>query len=256
MSPEEPEVPLGGAVSDAVRIGKRVHRPVGPGTDAVVDLLGHLEVKGFAGAPRVQGFDARGRLMLTWIEGDTLEEDAIGAAGLHQVGRLVRDYHEAVADFQPRHAFEEGPRERTSELVACHGDLAPRNTIFQVGRPVAFVDWDGAFLADPLWDLAHAVWQFVPLRPPGDDSPYDLQQQRSRARALVDGYKATTYQRAQLPNWIVGVIDACHRGVEAKAAAGTAAFIRLVDRGVLDALRRESRYTADIAGQLADDLVR
>jgi Phosphotransferase enzyme family len=47
--------------------------------------------------------------------------------------------------------------------VVCHNDLAPRNTVFREGSPVAFVDFDLASPAQPAWDVAHLAWQFVPL---------------------------------------------------------------------------------------------
>lgn len=256
MTSNEREVPLGGAVTDAVRIGDMVHRPVGPGTTAVIDLLNHLEERGFDGAPKVVGFDDAGRVMLTWLEGETCDEDAISAEGLRQVGALLRRYHDLVADYQPSAVFEEGPRRARPGLIVCHGDMAPRNTVFHGGRLVGFVDWDGAFLADPLWDLAHAVWQFTPIRPARrpDGQPYELEQQLARAQALVEGYGLSGQQRPLLPEWIRNVIRACRHGVENKAAEGQSAFVALVERGVLDELDLEARYAEEKAGALADAL--
>lgn len=256
MTPNEPEIPLGGAVTDAVRIGNRVHRPVGPGTTAVIDLLDHLEERGFHGSPRVVGFDDAGRVMLTWLEGETCHEDEISDEGLRQVGALLRRYHDLVADYQPSAAFEEGPRQARPGLIVCHGDIAPRNTIFHDGRLACFVDWDGAFLAYPLWDLAHAVWQFTPIRPARhpDGQLYELAQQLARAQALVDGYGPSAQQRPVLHEWIRNVIRGCRHGVENKAAEGQPAFVALVDRGVLDELDLEARYAEENAGALADAL--
>ena len=44
-----------------------------------------------------------------------------------------------------------------------HDDIAARNTVFAGGRAVAFIDWGPIFVASPMWDLAHAVWQFAPV---------------------------------------------------------------------------------------------
>lgn len=43
----------------------------------------------------------------------------------------------------------------------CHGGIALRNTVFADGRAAAFIAWDGIFTSTPMWDLAHAVWQFA-----------------------------------------------------------------------------------------------
>ena len=79
------------------------------------------------------------------------------------MGELLGSYHDCVAGFAPGSGFVEGPRAVGSGQVVCHGDVAARNTVFADGRAVAFIDWDGIFVASPMWDLAHAVWQFAPV---------------------------------------------------------------------------------------------
>lgn len=55
------EVPLGGNVVGAVRVGATVRRPPGPWTPAVHAVLRHLERHGVDAVPRVLGLDERGR---------------------------------------------------------------------------------------------------------------------------------------------------------------------------------------------------
>jgi len=63
------EIPLGGNLNEAVRIGNTVRRRAGPWTPAVHALLRFLEHEGFP-APRVLGIDERHREILTYIEGE------------------------------------------------------------------------------------------------------------------------------------------------------------------------------------------
>ncbi|HEY1919538.1 MAG TPA: hypothetical protein VGH27_28540 [Streptosporangiaceae bacterium] len=60
------EVPLGGAISGAVRVGATVRWPAVPAAEA---LLTFLESAGFDGAPRYLGRDATGRSVLSWVAG-------------------------------------------------------------------------------------------------------------------------------------------------------------------------------------------
>src|ERR687894_794302 len=92
----------GGFFSEVVRVGDTVRRSTGPWTPAVHALLKHLEEVGFEGAPRVLGFDEQGREVLTYIPGEVphraepaLETDR----ALEEAARLLRRYHDAVADF-------------------------------------------------------------------------------------------------------------------------------------------------------------
>src|SRR5437667_5925036 len=95
----------GGSVNRVVRVGDTVRRPVGVWTPTVHALLRHLERVGFTYAPHVLGIDEQGREILTFVDGvparrpwpSVLRSDD----GLAQVGRIVREYHEAVASLRP-----------------------------------------------------------------------------------------------------------------------------------------------------------
>ena len=121
----------------------------------------------------------------------------------------------------------------------CHGDIAPRNTVFRDGRAVAFIDWDCIFVSAPMWDLGHAVWQFVPVCDDGDPLVRDWPAPPNRSEriaALIGGYRPRVSQARQLGDMVVEVIAGCRRSVARKAAAGIPAFVRLRNEGVLDDL--------------------
>lgn len=253
MPDRDREVPLGGLITAAVRAGNTVRRPAAPGARAVAALLGYLESAGFTGAPRYLGRDDRGRSVMTWIEGwcpRQDEEHLIDDTVLRAVGALLRRYHDVVAGYDPSGAaagFEEGPRARAPGQLVCHGDVAPRNTIFRDGLPVAFIDWDGSWISDPLWDVGHAMWQFAPLRP---DSGLrsagwpQIPDRLARAAALADGYRLGRDARQAVPALIAPMIRGCAASVVAKARSGQPAFARLIEDGVLDDFDREARYAA------------
>lgn len=186
----------GGNVAAAVvLVGDTVRKPVTPATPAVEALLAHLD--GFPSAPRHLGRDDRGRQVLEYIPG-TIYDIPADNRELHRTGRLIRDLHDALADFRP-------PADARWQVVippdrhdlVCHHDLAPWNLVRAEDRWV-FIDWDCAGPGSRLWDLAYAAHGFVPLHPGGDpdtDGP--------RLRALADGYGLDDGQRAELPALIV-----------------------------------------------------
>jgi hypothetical protein len=156
----------GGGLTPVARAGDTVRRATGEWTPAVHALLRHLERVGFDGAPRVHGLDEHGREVLTFLPGTEARHDD---AALAQVARLVRRLHDAVAGFEPP------PDARWCYLVGapregpiCHNDLSPANTIYGPSGPYAFVDWDLAAPAPVEWDVAYALWRFVPLYSDGD----------------------------------------------------------------------------------------
>jgi hypothetical protein len=97
----EREIPLiGGDMSDVVRVGDTVRRPVG--SLGVQALLRWYERVGFDGAPRFIGIDQRGREILSFVEGEPGFAPVPGDDGVvAAIGRLLRRAHDAQAGFVP-----------------------------------------------------------------------------------------------------------------------------------------------------------
>ncbi len=233
---------VAGRVTEFVRVGDEVLRPATANSESMRQLLAHLEERGFEGAPRVVGSEPDGAVKLTWIEGwvpsDT-EGWKLDVGALESVGQLLRHYHDSVRGFAPEAGFEEGPQAVAEGDIVCHGDIAPRNTVFEDGQAVAFIDWDGIWVAPALWDLGHALWQFAPIC---DNDDAWLQRWPSspdrgaRITALVRGYRLDQSQAQRLPEMVCEVIAGCHRSVARKATAGIPAFIRMEREGILNNL--------------------
>jgi Phosphotransferase enzyme family len=166
-------------------------------TPTVHALLRHLHDVGFDGAPRPLGLEGDVEI-LTFVHGG---EATHSDEELARVGGLIRAFHDAsrsfVAPAGARWQFMVGaPREGD---VICHNDLAPDNTIYeQGGLPRAFIDWDLAAPAPPLWDFASAAYRFVPLY---DDRPVSGSairpaDSRSGCESSATGTASKTAQRS------------------------------------------------------------
>ncbi|MXV88213.1 MAG: phosphotransferase [Acidimicrobiales bacterium] len=246
VSTPEPER-LAGRVTEFVRIGDTVRRPATESSASVQQLLIHLEQAGFDGAPRFLGTEPDGSIVLSWIDGwvpaDT-ECWRLDHKELASVGELLRSYHDCVAEFTPKTGFEEGPQSVGAGQVVCHGDIAPRNTVFSDGRVTAFIDWDGIFVSTPMWDLAHAVWQFAPVcddaDPWLDGWPSSLDRP-ARIAALVGGCRLAAERADELADMVIEVIAGIRRAVVRKIAAGMPAFVQMEREGILDTLDSQRR---------------
>ena len=143
-------------------------------------LLRHLEDSAFEGAPRVLGIDGEGRETLSYIEGfvpyaPDIPVEIWSDEALIRTAQIVRSYHEAVRTFEPpaEAQWRFCPGAPRSGEIVCHNDIAPWNTVYRDGVPVAFIDWDFAAPAPAIWDVAYAAWRSVPLYYdgiPGSDS--------------------------------------------------------------------------------------
>jgi hypothetical protein len=206
-------LPPGRMTSGIVRRGDRIWRPMGPWSPAVHEYLRHLESAGFAGAPRLLGTEGD-REILSYLPGEVAADPHWQPGHRHHlpafadtdealcgVARLLRQLHDAAADFSPaRTGYRFRRRPPLPGEIICHGDLGPWNTVYSDGVPVGFIDWDAAGPAAPLADLAHAAWAFVPLGPHGDD-----QAMAGRLARFVTAYGLAD-PKAILPELAAGVL--------------------------------------------------
>ena len=188
------EIPLGGNLSQAVRVGDTVRRRAGPSTPAVQSLLAHLEAVGFTAAPRSLGVDERGRAVLAYLPGEIhggwpepmppwMFEDL---TTLRRAAELLRRYHDAVLTFRPPpdarwHQVAPG----THELI-CHNDWSPYNAIFREHDPVVMLDWDHTGPGSRVWDVASSAHTWVPLYP--KKSELSLEQKAARLAVFCETY--------------------------------------------------------------------
>jgi hypothetical protein len=121
----------GNATTGVVRVGSTVRRPAGPWTDTVDTFLAHLHDVGFSGAPRPLGRDEQGRQVLEYLAGEVgTAEPHYTARELGEIGRLLRDFHQASAEFVPPADARWGTVIAADRIeLIGHHDPAPWNLV-------------------------------------------------------------------------------------------------------------------------------
>jgi hypothetical protein len=243
---QEKEILLkGGNITGVVRIGQTVHRTTGPWCMAVHGLLQHLEAQGFEGAPRFLGFDQMGREILSFIEGEIgtypLQGYMWSDVSLSEVAGFLRHYHDATNGYRAPHGATwqlEYPDHRQHEVI-CHNDFAPYNMVYKDKKPHGLIDWDTAGPGPRLWDIAYAVYRFIPLSYAPDMQELgltDLATQAIRLRLF-----SQTYGLA-LP--FEAILDAVEHRLDALCAlllerAHDPVYRKMIDEGHLDHYRQD-----------------
>jgi thiamine kinase-like enzyme len=109
--------------------------------------------------------------MLSFVEGETIEDyptqnDIQSKMMTVQLAaKMLREYHDATLDFERRDediwflSYEGNLKKE----VICHNDFAPYNVTFKHNNPSGLIDFDTACPAPRIWDVAYAVYRFVPL---------------------------------------------------------------------------------------------
>lgn len=225
-----------GNMADVVRIGDRVHKQRGTWWDATRQVLDHLAAQNFAWSPRVlaEGDDL---VELSFIAGSTIPADLTGASDegvLREIGKRARELHDALDGFQlaPGTAFVPWPVRPEEELIICHNDLSPWNTVMENGAFRGFIDWDLVSKATREWELAWMCWRWAPIYPSGGRTGSTATQQAVRCRILLEAYGLDAIRR----DGFVDLIDQRMRCgvdvVEQLGAEGVPGFDRLLATGM------------------------
>lgn len=252
---------LAGGVANlgaVVRIGSTVHRPAGPQTAAVHAFLRHLETQGFGGAPRVLGFDADGREVLTFIPGEVAIPPDLPAWSasddlLVSVAELQQGLHRAAAGFVPAPgaAWSPGSLPDTCPELVCHADICVENVVVHDSRAVAFIDFDWAAPMDRRMDIAIALRHWIPMRDPSDLEPARQGvDQRRRFAAFCDVHRLARGDRAHVLDLLGSYLDLALVSMERRAAAGHPGFGAIWHAGYPASNRRARRWLESSRGSL------
>jgi hypothetical protein len=234
---ESEEKLTGGNMSAVSRVGNTVRREAGPWTPQVQRLLAHLRAKGIQEVPEPLGFDAEGREVLSFIPGtvghgplpEILRTDEV----LIAAARLLRRIHDATQDVAQSWLEDrwQAPT-RTPVEVICHGDFAPYNCVFDQGKLIGVIDFDHAHPGSRAWDLAYALYRFVPIMAPSNPDSYGtLEDQRRRAHLFCDAYGLQ--DRAQMAAAIQSRIAAMAAYLRQGAARGDERLLANIEAGHL-----------------------
>ncbi len=173
-----------GNVSEVFSDGKVVYRDLKPQSKSVHRLLLHLEEKGIGFTPRFLGMNEDNMEMLSFVEGETIDNYPIQneiskkIATVRMAAEMLRKFHDGTVDFiqNPDDIWFLEYKGGLQKEVICHNDFAPYNVTFQDLKPIGLIDFDTACPAPRIWDVAYAVYRFVPL----SEEVYDINTRQYR----------------------------------------------------------------------------
>jgi hypothetical protein len=165
---DESEILTGGNSNQVMRQGQTVLRQTGAWSPFVHQLLRYLTTSGFNQSPVLLEV-SDGQERLTFFEGDVgnyplkpyMQTDAI----LIEAAQLLRRFHDLTQQFviPDNSEFFLPVDSAASYEVICHNDFAPYNCVFKDGHIAGIIDFDTVGPGTRIWDIAYAVYRFVPL---------------------------------------------------------------------------------------------
>lgn len=218
-----------------------VHRPLGPHSPFVHELLRFLEAVGFGAAPRLVDV-ADGHEVLTYIDGHVpiehprhVEPVVFSDRGVVTAFELIRRLHDITSG---------SPLAGSAETV-CHGDLSPWNTAYDDRRAIALIDWDNAAPGARADDVGFATWRYLRLGFP--DAP-PIGDQRRQLQLIAETYGQ--WSPGQLIDLAAAGQVRHRRLFEDRQAAGDPQFLHLIGLGALEYIDDARRWLDAHAAEL------
>ena len=238
-----------GNLSDVIIRKDTVIRDLKPQSATIHRLLQHLEKKGLSFVPRFLGLADKTHESLSFVSGKTAEDYPLSGDITSQektvraAATMLRALHDATLDFATSSEdvwflSYEGPLKKE---VICHNDFAPYNVTFENQLPVGLIDLDTACPAPRIWDIAYALYRFVPL----GAEVYDLGKKAYREycaetdanlrhhliHAFLESYGDPAIDSTSALEQVILRLQALVDLFDARCDAGDDAFIRMRQEG-------------------------
>jgi hypothetical protein len=239
----------GGREGKIKKIGEKVIRPVNEWSSDVHRFLEFLISKGFDLVPKPYGFTEDNEEILSYVPGTAVnfplpkifmnDEMIIGAA------KLLKKYHDIGKDYINELRGDEKwmlPEVKPFEVM-CHGDFAPYNVTLIDGKPKGIIDFDTLHPGPALWDIAYAVYRWVPFTSPENPDHYDeLDEQIRKMKVFSDSYGLVAEQREELPAMMIKRLTALVEFMTAEADDGNEDFAKNLEDGHVTIYKNDINY--------------
>jgi Ser/Thr protein kinase RdoA (MazF antagonist) len=210
-----------------------VHRPSHAWSDGIKCLLQFCRTEGLEFVPEWRGRDEQGNEIFEYIDGEVgnypLPEFLKSVTAIVSAAKTLRRFHDVTAKLVGKEALQLQFEAVDPIQVVCHGDFAPYNCVFDhQGNIKGVIDFDGARLGPKIWDLAYAIYRFVPFVDFGnaDDGFGGLTNRLDRLKIFFDTYEASREERIAavrlLPRRLLALLDWMYQ----EAANGNAGCVQ------------------------------
>jgi thiamine kinase-like enzyme len=239
----------GGRENKVFKNKDNVIRPSGAWTPHVHRFLHFLIQEGFTVVPQPYGFSEKGDETLSYVQGevynDPLPEFMIQDHMIISSAKLLRSYHEVSGRYIDRITNKEAwmlPARDPIEVM-CHGDFAPYNVTIVDGEAFGIIDFDTLHPGPKLWDIAYAVYRWVPVsNPTNPDNRFSLEEQIRKMKLFLDTYGVNAEERELLPQTMVDRLTRLIDYMENQAENGNQDFQKNIDEGHLELYLKDIQF--------------
>lgn len=246
------EILNGGRIGKIIKSNDKVVRPGNLWTIYVHNFLKYLLDNGFANIPTPYGIDEDGNEIVSYVEGvvynDGLPECFLCDGVLVSVAKLLRRYHDIGAGYIDKLTGNEiwMLENQLPMEVMCHGDFAPYNVTFVDDVVSGIIDFDTLHPGPRLWDIAYAVYRWIPVVSPENPEYRDcLDEQIRKLKVFVDAYGLNEASRKELPTMMIKRIESLIIYMKKQAGLGNEDFARNIADGHMTLYQQDVEYISE-----------
>lgn len=260
MTTTDIEYLQGGREGSIKRAGRKVHRPAHPWTPTVHRFLRSLRENGCTSASIPYEINDQEEVV-SYLDGDVYNEELPphiqSDETLLSVAQLVKEYHEASIPFldtlNGREQWMLVPREPVE--VICHGDIAPYNVVMHGTTASGLIDFDTIHPGPRIWDLAYAVYRWVPLMAPENPESFGSRaEQLRRLRLFLEAYGAFSCHIKTVLETVIKRLTYLVTFMEDKAAAGDSQFQQSIEENHHLCFIHDCTYVQTLIESLDEEL--
>ena len=256
------EILNGGRVGKIKKSEDKVVRPSNPWTKYVHSFLNYMIDNGFENIPTPYGIDDNGNEIVSYVEGvvynDGLPESLLCDDVIISVANLLRKYHDIGSGYIDKLTGDEEwmLEKRFPMEVMCHGDFAPYNITFVDNEVSGIIDFDTLHPGPRLWDIAYAVYRWIPFVSPKNPEYRDgLEEQIRKLKAFADAYGLNAEQKKTLPDMMINRIESLIAYMKEQADLGNEDFARNIAEGHMTLYQQEVFYIAENKERIVTGIV-
>lgn len=251
----------GGREGKIKKQGNKVIRPANEWSSNVHRFLDFLIREGFCFVPNPYGFTENNEEILSYVAGTAynyplpdifLKDDMIIRSA-----ELLKKYHELGRKYIKELRGDEKwmlPKVDPVEVM-CHGDFAPYNVTLIDEKPVGIIDFDTLHPGPVLWDVAYAVYRWIPFTSPENPDHYDdIDEQIRKVRVFMDAYDATSQEREALPKMMIKRLGALTDYMTAQADDGNEDFAKNLEDGHVKIYKNDINYIIKYEGNIINGI--
>jgi thiamine kinase-like enzyme len=244
MKQHENKALIGGRLGKIHKIDNKVVRPANKWTKTVHEFLNFINEKGADFVPIPYGVK-NGMEIVSFLEGQVYHEPLPEIFGeesmIISAAELLAKFHGYSAQYLP--SITEKctwmlPSKQPTEII-CHGDFAPYNTVIVNHKASAIIDFDTLHPGSKLWDVAYAVYRWVPFV---NEAEENFGENMKKVRLFLDAYGLDKKSRAYLIPVLIERLQSLMAFMQSEAELGNIDFQKNIEAGHMRKYRDDIAY--------------